>query len=177
MFNRFQRWVISIRDFGIARSAAIFLAEEFDENISYKLPELRKFRCYETTLVVSYARPFAKAEGVVGSLSLKDIGLKSTDEFWPLHVRVLELRNKLFGHSDAEHVPFRVLYSLLDKARPDAPIILTRFSDELTLTTSEIQALEARMSTFIHLLRKKGYEAAKVFPERLTQISGELDAE
>jgi hypothetical protein len=64
-YNRLQRLMISIQDFQIAGSAATFLLEDVDETAGYPLAELRRFRCYETTMVIAYARPFSMARGAV----------------------------------------------------------------------------------------------------------------
>ena len=75
VFNKLTRLMISSHDFQQALSAATFLLEEVDESAQYSLPELRRFRCYETNMVIGYARPFSMAKGKVGPLKWGDIGL------------------------------------------------------------------------------------------------------
>lgn len=77
--------MISIQDFQIARSAATFLLEDIDEDARYPLAEMRRFKCYETTMVIAYARPFSMAKGEVGPLSPKEVNLGRTDSFFPIH--------------------------------------------------------------------------------------------
>lgn len=68
VFNKLTRLMISSHDFQQALSAATFLLEEVEESAKYSLPELRRFRCYETNMVIGYARPFSMAKGKVGPL-------------------------------------------------------------------------------------------------------------
>jgi hypothetical protein len=93
------RLLYSVRDFQIARCAAEFLAECKEERPS--LSELRRFRCYETTMIIAYARPFSVSHGKVPRLSLEMAGAELTDEQNRLHERVLRVRNIAIAHSDA----------------------------------------------------------------------------
>lgn len=56
----FRRLLLSLRDISHAASAATFIREDIDFDKSYGRADLRRFMCYETTLVVSYARPFSE---------------------------------------------------------------------------------------------------------------------
>lgn len=56
-WNKLNRLMLSGRDFQQALSAATFLYEEMDD--ARGLPALRRLRCFETNMVVSYARPFS----------------------------------------------------------------------------------------------------------------------
>lgn len=105
------RLLYSLRDFQIARSAAAFLAVCAPEEM-YSLTEMRRFRCYETTMIVAYARPFSGSSGKIPSLSIKMAGARLTDEQLGLHKRVLIVRNKAIAHSDAETI------SMLSKSEP-----------------------------------------------------------
>lgn len=95
------RMLYSVRDLQLALSAADFLTEcDPDRKIS-KI-ELRRFRSYETMMVVAYARPFSQTKGDVPSLSLKMAGAKLTAEQMALHERMIELRNRAVAHSDGD---------------------------------------------------------------------------
>jgi len=59
-------------------SAATFLLEQVDGSAKYPLAEMRRFRCYETAMIIAYARPFSMAKGEVGRLTWKDIELSLT---------------------------------------------------------------------------------------------------
>lgn len=66
----------------------------------YSKIELRRFRGYETTLVVAYTRPFSQSRGAVPPLKMVD--LKLSKERQALHDRLMEMRNKIMAHSDSE---------------------------------------------------------------------------
>lgn len=93
------RLLYSLGDFQLALSAIEFLAEcEIEEN--YSKIELRRFRCYETTAIIAYTRPFTQSHGQIPRLSLEMTGAKLTDEQTGLHAEVMRLRNKTLAHSD-----------------------------------------------------------------------------
>ena len=78
--NKLTRLMISAQDFAQAYSAATFLLEEVDDGERYNtLAKMRRFRCYETAMVVAYARPFSMAKGKIGKLKWKDTGLSMTE--------------------------------------------------------------------------------------------------
>jgi hypothetical protein len=58
--RRRRRLLYSLNDLQQALSACSFLYECDDEGI-YSKAELRRFRCYETTLVVAYGRAFSQS--------------------------------------------------------------------------------------------------------------------
>jgi hypothetical protein len=58
----FIRMMYSLTDLQLASSAIAFLSEcEWDEPISRV--ELRRYKCYETTALIAYTRPFAAGRG------------------------------------------------------------------------------------------------------------------
>ena len=95
------RMLYSLGDFRLASSAAAFLAE-CDPDKEYSQVELRRFRCFETTAIISYTRPFSHSKGSVGSLSLKMTDAVLTDAQKVLHDSLMEIRNKVIAHSDYE---------------------------------------------------------------------------
>ncbi|SIT81257.1 hypothetical protein SAMN05421665_1242 [Yoonia rosea] len=99
------RMLSALGDFQLALSAADFM-QEADEDQKYNHVELRRFRCYEHTAIVSYARPFSQSKGKTPKLSLKMCGVTLTPEEQELHDRVIDLRNKLVAHSDTEMMNF-----------------------------------------------------------------------
>jgi hypothetical protein len=64
------RLLYSLGDFQLALSACQFLSE-CDPQSKYNKIELRRFRCFETTLIITYSRPFSQSEGSVPPLTLK----------------------------------------------------------------------------------------------------------
>lgn len=166
-FYRLQRWMISTRDFQIAKSAATFLLEEVDEKAGYPLAEIRKFKCYETTMVVAYARPFSMAKGPVGPLSEKEAGLRKSDPFYTLHSRLIHERNTLFGHSDAEHVDMRVWNIKVDD---DFSFPLPRFGEHLSFTMAEVDQIHEQMSVFMGNLTRRTFESSPRFQDRFLSV-------
>jgi hypothetical protein len=99
--QRRARMLYSLGDFQLALSAAAFLAE-CDPVGKYNKVELRRFRCYETTIIISYTRPFSQSTNGFPQLSLKMVGAELTEEQDALHERLINLRNKVIAHSDAD---------------------------------------------------------------------------
>lgn len=95
----------ALGDFQLALSAATFL-QEADENEKYSVAELRRFRCFEQTAIVSYSWPFSQSKGSAPSLSPKKIGLSLSQPEKDLHDGVIRLRNKAIAHSDVELMNF-----------------------------------------------------------------------
>jgi len=97
------RLLYSLKDFQVALSAYDFLSEvDFDALISKV--ELRRLKCYETTMIVSYVRPFSAAYGKVKPLKFEDIGIVLSEKEAILHDRLISLRNKVFAHSDGDRM-------------------------------------------------------------------------
>ena len=112
------RKISALGDFELALSAADFL-QEADEDKRYSHIELRRFRCYEQTAIISYSRPFVPARGSkVPNLTLRVCGLSLSAQERELHETVLSLRNKLVAHSDYEMMNFAA--KTHDLAMPDA---------------------------------------------------------
>ncbi len=75
-----NRAIYSIWDFQQALSALTFLLDECDYSARYTNVELRRLRCFETSAIVSFARPFEVGRGGQ-ALSLKALGIVlSTEE-------------------------------------------------------------------------------------------------
>lgn len=115
--EQLTRLLLTSRDFQLALSAVAFLLEDVDWDESYRIPDLRRFYCYEAAMVVSYARPFVHSRGGVRPFSWKDISAELSEKELALHDKVLLDRNKLVAHSDADYVELRRI------------VIRTRFPD------------------------------------------------
>lgn len=131
---RRRRLLYSLNDLEQALSACEFLYE-CEENSSYSKIELRRFRCYETTLVIAYTRPFTQSRGAGTPLTLKMVGLKLSNDRRALHDRLMDMRNKITAHSDSEMMrmttqPFDV--SMRD-GKPPMYFIQTVFDEGITL--------------------------------------------
>ncbi|QZH74632.1 MAG: hypothetical protein JY451_13360 [Erythrobacter sp.] len=91
-------------DFRHALSAATFLLEEDRTAPNFRNEVARRLKCFETALVVSYARPFSAARGGVAPFSWglmpKCWSLTSAEKV--LHQNLIDARNKVYAHSDAD---------------------------------------------------------------------------
>lgn len=104
--NLFERLLLSLRDLSHARSAITFICEDIDFDEKYSLAELRRFQCYETTLVVSYCRPFSESAAQIPRLSYRKLGIKLSPFTRAIHDGLISKRNKIFAHSDGEEVKY-----------------------------------------------------------------------
>ena len=110
-----KRLVISHGDLQMALSAITFLGDEVDQDAKYDKITLRRFKCYETTFIVSYSRAFTKSNGSkYGQLPLKRIGLELSVAEKALHKSIIQLRNKIYAHSDEEFAHARVDFMKFD---------------------------------------------------------------
>lgn len=133
------------RSYGQAKSAAVFLLEEVDFSKVYSLEELRKFQCYETTLIIAYSRPFTNSYGV-NKINIEDnLDISLTDVELELHEKILKLRNKIIAHSDKEHVSMQVYNIKIE----DTNVPFSKFHEGLYLTCSEIDLVHDMLFRFI----------------------------
>lgn len=97
-----SRLVLSSIDFRHALSAATFLMEEDRHQPNFGNEIRRRLKCYETAMVVAYARPFSTSRGKAGPFrwSLLSREFSLTDEEQALHDLLLQARNGLYAHSD-----------------------------------------------------------------------------
>lgn len=109
MIGQLMRLMMSAIDFRHALSAATFLLEEVGWSKSYRTEEIRRFKCYETTMVVAYARPFTQSRGHAAPFSWKLIkpGFQLESSEAKLHTQLLDHRNKLHAHSDSDATQIR----------------------------------------------------------------------
>lgn len=101
-----DRIVYSIWDFQQALSALTFLIEDCDLAEQYSRVELRRYRCYEAQVIISFCRPFVDSRAS-SSLSLKRVGLRLSADEIALKTRLLHLRNKIIAHSDYEEMHYK----------------------------------------------------------------------
>lgn len=102
--NLFRRLLLSLRDFAHANSALTFILQDVDFEQTYPLAELRRFQAYETSLIVSYCRPFSESAGEVPRLSFRALGVKLPPQASAIHDDLMRKRNKIFAHSDAGEI-------------------------------------------------------------------------
>lgn len=157
------RAIYSTWDIEKALSALTFLLEDADFNAKYNYVDLRRFKCYETTLIVSLARPFeASRNGTI--LSLKTLGIRLTNEEKNLLNKAKFLRRKIFAHSDEEEMHYRVSTFPVMDGEFNFPHF--QFDEALSLEEGELHQLEI-------MLRRLKAEFANFF-FKLAQENPEL---
>jgi len=162
----FNRTAYSLWDVQQALSALTFLLEECDYSASYSRVELRKFRCYEASLIVSLARPFVKSRGAT-TLSLRRIGLRLDDGDRRLLERVIELRHKLIAHSDEDQMHFRT--ELLEMGEDTLPLPYLVFDEGLLLNELELRRLENILRTLRHSIYGYLFQLSRSTPDLFGQ--------
>jgi hypothetical protein len=135
-----HRIIYSGWDFQQALSALTFLMEECEYDKKYNVVDLRRFRCFETTLIVSFARPFKTGRGRK-PLDLSSIGYELTAEESDLKDKLIRLRDKVVSHSDEEEMEYRT-YSINPFDDHDVKLPIARFQEALYLEEAEIYKIE-----------------------------------
>lgn len=162
--GQLHRLIYSTWDFQQALSALTFLMEECDFEARYNPVELRKFRCYESSLVISFARPFEPSRGQT-TLGLRAIGLQLTPQEIELKDAMLSLRRKVIAHSDEQLMHFRASTHPLE----DSPFSLPQlqFIESLYIKETQCRPLEELLRKLIAGICKALFALAQVEPERL----------
>jgi hypothetical protein len=120
-----------MRDFQLALSATEFLLE-CNPDQAITVVQLRRYKCYETTAIIAYTRPFSESRGETPRLSLDLIGVSLDGKQRALHERLMLLRNKVIAHSDSEMMRMAVDIRSVDFGNGDAfPLIAARFDEGL----------------------------------------------
>jgi hypothetical protein len=139
--------------------------EECDFEAQYSKVDLRKFRCYETSVVVAFARPFETSRGRT-ALGLKAIGVNLNPEELSLRSKVLDLRRKVIAHSDDDEMHFRG--SLLEPFEDTSlRMALFQFSESLHLDRSHMRPLESLLRKLMHAITRTLLQVAQATPSRL----------
>lgn len=160
-----RRVIYSNWDFQQALSALTFLMEECDFDAKYTNVQLRKFRCYETSVVIAFARPFEISRGRT-SIGLKALGVRLDGDELVLKERMLNLRRQVVAHSDEDSMHFRG--SLMQPFEDhEVTIPLFKFNETLHLNVSELRPLEALLGKLMHAVTHTLFKIAQVAPERL----------
>ncbi len=164
--RRRRRLLYSLNDLQQALSACGFLYE-CDEANAYSKIELRRFRCYETTLVVAYTRPFTQSRGAMTPLTMKMIGLKLTAERQALHERLLEMRNTIMAHSDSEMM--RMTTEAFDvplrDGEPPMHFIQTVFDEGVTLLGALLIETNELLNEVYHAVYHTLHKEVQANPE------------
>lgn len=130
---RRRRLLYSQNDLQQALSACEFLYD-CEEDASYSKADLRRFRCFETTLVVAYTRPFTQSRGGTPPLTIKMIDLKLSAERRALHSRLVGMRNTMMAHSDVEMMRMTTQpFDASDEGETPLYLIQSVFDEGITL--------------------------------------------
>jgi hypothetical protein len=156
-----------MKDIQLALSAADFL-QECDPESSISKVELRRYKCYKTTAIVAYARPFSESRGGVPKLSMKMIGVRLDDQNQALHDKIIELRNQVVAHSDEEMMRMVVRIDDLNIGNGETvPFINTAFDEGLDFVgygpVSQLLTLFHTVFSGIYLTL---FEDARANPEK-----------
>lgn len=161
--QKLLRLMMSALDFRHALSAATFLLEDVDWTKSYRSEELRRFKCYETTMVVSYARPFTQARGHGAPFGWKLIkpAFQINEAEAALHSRMMDSRNRLHAHSDGDTTLIRP-----EIWRSDLPngstfdFLAIMGGEQLVFAENDVEAIHA----FLWKLRHHVDNAVQSYP-------------
>ena len=155
--NLFKRLLLSLRDLGHARSAIAFIREDIDFEKGYPLAELRRFQCYETTLVVSYCRPFSQSVEQIPRLSYETLGIELSTFTRELHQGLMRKRNKIFAHSDAGEVEYSRPTIMHFKGREGHPFTIPlppRFREGMLLDEGQVEQVSVLVSCLLSAVYK-----------------------
>lgn len=155
------RAIYSIWDFQQALSALTFLLKDCDFDRTYDKVSLRRFRCYESTLIISMARPFETTRRGT-TIGLRALGISLSDKEKTLVSKVLELRRRIVAHSDEEEMHFRTTtFPVLD-GELNFPHF--QFNEGLHLKEHELRGLEVFLRSLTQKLAEFFFEVAQKQP-------------
>lgn len=158
------RILYSAWDLQQSLSALTFLMDECDYGEKYSHVQLRRFKCFETTAIISLARPFEQSRSGT-TLSLKAVGVKLSSEENLLLKRIMDLRRKIVAHSDEEEMHFRAhTFPVLDGAQ-NFPHLL--YDEGLHLKPQELRPLEELLHKLKYAIAEFIYHLAQSDPGRL----------
>jgi hypothetical protein len=160
-----RRVIYSNWDFQQSLSALTFLLEECDFERKCSHVELRRFRCYEASAIVSFCRPFESSRAS-GTLGLRALGITLEDHERVLQGRLLTLRRKVVAHSDEDLMHYRgSLLQPFEELKLRIPVFT--FSESLHLARADLQPLELMLRRLIHGISAALMLVAKEAPHRI----------
>lgn len=162
-----HRTIYSGWDFQQALSAVTFLIEECEYQKKYSIVDLRRFRCYETTLIVSFARPFKTGKGRK-QLDLSAIGFEFTAEECDLKDKLIRLRDKLVSHSDEEEMEYKT-YSFKPFDDINVRMPVEQFQEALYLEEAEIYKIKELLHRVTNAIAKYKFKIAQSYPDEFNR--------
>jgi len=164
--SQLTRTIYSAWDFQQALSALTFLLEDCDYTQKYSRVQLRRFRCYETTLIISFSRPFEQSRNGT-TLSLKALGIVLSSDEKSLVTKLLALRRKVIAHSDEEEMHFLAGSFPVSDGNLRFPQI--QFSEQLEFSEAEAHKIETLLIKLKDGIASAIFEIAQLEPDRLEQ--------
>lgn len=163
--SQLRRLAYSLWDFQQSLSALTFLVEECEFDAKYTAVELRRFRCFESTVIISFARPFEGSRGQT-AVGLRAIGIQLTEQEKQIQERMMKLRRKVIAHSDEDEMHFNVqLIQPMEDSEFRLPLF--RFQESLYLTSAEFLPLENFLRRLTHAITGALFRLAQSSPHRI----------
>jgi hypothetical protein len=161
-----ERAIYSVWDFQQALSALTFLLQDCDFDVKYRKVEFRRFRCYESTLIISMARLFEKTRKGT-TIGFRALGITLSEDQKALIEKVLELRRKIVAHSAVEEMHFRVTTFPIKDMGISFPHF--QFNEGLHLGEQELRELEYFLRFLINQMGEFFYKFSQEQPEMFTR--------
>lgn len=164
------RLAYSLWDFQQSLSALTFLMEECDFGVRYNAVQLRRFRCFESTAIISFARPFEAGRGQT-TIGLRAIAFQFTEMEANIKNRLMKLRRKVIAHSDedAMHFNFQVIRPFDDS---DLALPQVKFQESLYLKEEDLRPLETLLRKLTHAITGALFSLAQTAPHRIEGYRG-----
>lgn len=163
--QQLTRAIYSLWDFQQALSALTFLLEDCEFEEKYDKVTLRRFRCYESNLIISMARPFETTRGGT-TIGLKALGIQILDSEKALVEKVLGRRRKIIAHSAEEEMHFRVSTFPVDG---EMTFPHFQFNEGLHLEERELLELETFLRKLMSGMAHFFFKVAQENPEMLNK--------
>ena len=163
--QQLTRAIYSLWDFQQALSALTFLLEDCEFEEKYDKVTLRRFRCYESNLIISMARPFETTRGGT-TIGLRALGIQILDSEKALVEKVLDLRRKIIAHSVEEEMHFRVSTFPVD-GKMKFPHF--QFNEGLHFEERELRELETFLRKLMSGLAHFFFKVVQENPEMLNK--------
>jgi hypothetical protein len=164
--KQLTRAIYSSWDFQQALSALTFLLEECDFDEPHTNVDLRRFRCFESTMTISLARPFENSRNGT-TISLNSLGIRLSTREKELLDKIMHLRRKIIAHSDEEEMHFRV--DTIDILNGEIVVPHMQFDEGLFFSYEELRELELFLRRLKHTMAEFFIDSAKKHPELFNQ--------
>lgn len=159
--RKIVRMLYSLVDFRHAQSAVTFLIQDVTWEKKYKIPGLRRFKCYEAMAIIAFCRPFVPTRGKT-TLGLKELGVELNDQDRELRDRLMTLRNKLVAHSDEDWMHFRV--DLIEFEGEGIKMPHLQSNEGLLLSYEDLMCLSELIHKCVHAIAKFTFDLAQENP-------------